>query len=185
VEHDGAGVGALNMAKGDMPNISDQDLGSIMTRVHHLERGLASLSQDMRDGFANVTKQIEGSRQPPYQLWGIMVTVMIGLASFVWWVVTDRQNTSAEQTANALKHVSELIRDIDQNMVSQKEFTLTTERGREYRVQVAENIAAMRADLQRQIDEIKKSQGDTYTVRDAIMEIKSRQRELEETILNR
>lgn len=160
-------------------NQSEQEsLGSIQTRVHHLEQGLTTLSRDVRDGFARITEQFqtqatrfEQERKPQWQAYGVMLSGMVILGTLAYWPIREQQ-----------ARLETLIAKVDDGSVRRAEFDLTQDRGRETRTQLAADIARTGVELQRQIDDLKKSQSDTYSLRDVVIELKQNQKELLERI---
>lgn len=156
-----------------------EDLGSIQTRVHHLEQGLIGLSKDVREGFSRITEQFqaqasrfEQDRRPQWQAYGVMLTGIVVLGTMAYWPIREQQT-----------RLEALINKMDEGKVSRAEFALTQERGREYRERSTEDLTRTTADLQRQIDELKRSAGDTYSLRDAFLEWKQETKELKEMVL--
>ncbi len=192
-------------------NQSEQEsLGSIQTRVSHLEQGLIGISKDMREGFSLITKQIQDQasrfdteRRPQWQAYGLVVTIALAFSGFVWWVNTDRQNAMALQFGKSNDAIATLIAKMDDSKVDVATYNVGAERARETRQNQEKAIdgisakmvpfevhkiqwdaqAAANLTLQRQIDELKKGQSDTYSARDVILDLKSRQRELEDMML--
>lgn len=152
----------------------EHDFGAIQTRVRHLETGLDALATQVRTGFDAISQQLQSDRRPQWQAYGVMLTAMVTLAALVWWPISDKQS-----------RFEDALKDFSKSAVSRSEFDLVQERGKEVRAQINTDIKDVEEGLQRQIDEIRKTAGDTFTVRDALMEMKSRQRELEDMILKR
>lgn len=160
-------------------NQSEQEsLGSIQTRVHHLEQGLTNLSRTMQEGFSKITEQFQTQaarfdqdRKPQWQAYGVMLTGMVILGTLAYWPIREQQG-----------RLEQLIVKMDDQKVDTVTFNLASERGKESRIQINEDIRRGDTELQRQIDEIKRSQGDTYSLRDAFMESKQEIKELKEAV---
>lgn len=164
-----------------MNSAEQESLGSIQTRVSHLEQGLVSLSKDVREGFALLTKQnqdqaarFDQERKPQWQAYGVMLTGMVILGTLAYWPIREQQG-----------RLETLIVKMDDQKVGKAEFTIVQERGKESRQQINDDIKRGNAELQRQIDEIKRAQGDTYSLRDAFMESKQEIKELKDLYFKR
>lgn len=128
----------------------EQDIGSLATRTAHLERGFTELTTQVREGFASVGKQIEASRTPSYQLYAILVPIILTLCGFVWFVVTDRQNAIALQFAESVKANATVIDKLadrqevfKETIVSKSEFAIASERSKEFRDRINEIMRDM------------------------------------------
>lgn len=156
-----------------------EDLGSIQTRVHHLEQGLIGLSKDVREGFSRITEQFqaqasrfEQERRPQWQAYGVMLTAVALLGTMAYWPVREQQT-----------RLETLILKMDEGKVSREEFILTQDRGREYRERAGADLTRTTADLQRQLDDLKRAAGETYSLRDVVVELKQNQKEIQEMVL--
>lgn len=180
------------MPGSNMNQAEQESLGSIQTRVHHLEQGLATLSRNVQDGFAKLAEQITTDRRPQWQAYGVMLTGVALLGALAYWPIREQQGrleailvkmddqkidvatyaVAAERGKESREQVNTALRDIQTNLVPR----------REHELQWAANAREM-SDIQRQIDEVKKNQADTYSARDVLLELKTRQRELEDMVL--
>lgn len=160
-------------------NQSEQEsLGSIQTRVHHLEQGLTNLSRTMQEGFSKITEQFQTQatrfdqdRKPQWQAYGVMLTGMVILGTLAYWPIREQQG-----------RLEQILVKMDDQKVDNVTFNVFSERGKESRLQINEDIRRGDIELQRQIDEIKRTQGDTYSLRDAFMESKQEIKELKEAV---
>lgn len=192
-------------------NQSEQEsLGSIQTRVSHLEQGLVGLSKDVREGFSQIARQsaeqaasfnaqfqsqaarFEQDRRPQWQAYGVMLTGMVILGTLAYWPIREQQT-----------RLESLIVKMDETKIDATTYAVGAERAKESRQSMEKAVdlinakmvpfdvhkiqwdaqAAANANLQMQITELKKAQGDTWGARDALMETKSRLRELEDMVL--
>ncbi|WP_309567051.1 hypothetical protein [Methylobacillus flagellatus] len=145
----------------------------------HVEQSMATLSRDMRDGFALVGKQIteqserfSQSQKPQWQAYGVMVTVVVVLGGLVYWPI--REQGARIETA---------LYQIDKDKLDRTEFVTAQERGKETRERINADILRGDIELQRQIDELKKQAMDTYSLRDVVVELKQNQKEMQEMVL--
>jgi len=161
-------------------NISEQEsLGSLQTRVHHLETSLTSLSKDVREGFARITEQFqaqasrfEQDRRPQWQAYGVMLTGIVVLGTMAYWPIREQQT-----------RLETLILKMDEGKVSREEFVLTQERGKEYRERSGSDLTRVTAEMQRQLDDLKRAAGETYSLRDVVVELKQNQKEIQDMVL--
>jgi len=165
---------------GSTMNQSEQEsLGSIQTRVHHLEQGLSTLSKDVRDGFARITEQFQGQaarfeqdRRPQWQAYGVMLSGMVILGTLAYWPIREQQG-----------RLEALIVKIEERKIDRYEFAIVQDRGKETRERLYADIQRGTSELQRQIDELKKQSLDTYSLRDVVVELKQNQKEIQELVL--
>lgn len=159
-----------------MNQAEQESLGSIQTRVHHLEQSLVGLSKDLREGFAALNKQMQDQsarfdqeRRPQWQAYGVMLTGMVILGTLAYWPIREQQG-----------RLESLIVKMDDQKVGRAEFNVVQERGKESRIQINDDIKRGESELQRQIDELKRQQGDTYSLRDAFLEAKQEIKEIKD-----
>jgi len=161
-------------------NASEQEsIGAIQTRVHHLEQGLAGLSKDVRDGFAQSAKQFadfvarsEQDRRPQWQAYGVMITVIVVLGGLVYWPIREQGS-----------RIEMALVTLNESKISRDEFAITQDRGKETRERITADMKRGEDDLQRQIDELKRQAVDTYSLRDVVVELKQNQKEIQELVL--
>lgn len=173
-----------------MNQTEEAAFGSLQTRVLHVEQSMATLSRDMRDGFALVGKQIteqserfSQSQKPQWQAYSVVLTIALAFASFIWWVNTDRQNNLAALSSKADETLAATISKLADDKIGRSEFVLTQDRGKETRERINADILRGDSELQRQIDELKKQAMDTYSLRDVVVELKQNQKEMQEMVL--
>lgn len=162
-----------------MNHAEQESLGALQTRVSHLEQGLVGLAKDVREGFAQSSKQIsdlgsrfEQERRPQWQAYGVMLTAIVVLGTMAYWPIREQQN-----------RLETLILRMDGEKVDRSEFALAQDRGRENRERVNSDLKRSEDELQRQIDELKKASLDTYSLRDVVVELKQNQKEIQELVL--
>ena len=195
-----------------MDQDSRQSFDVLDTRLRANERGLTDIQSAMRTGFSDITGQItaqynkfeqamaaqgsrfeqqvagqnaliEKQREPKFQIYAIIIPMVIFAVGFVWAILQTQitSKLSAETFAIATERAKETrlgqekaIDRINEKMVPFEVHKI------QWDAQAAANLT-----LQRQIDELKKGQSDTYSARDVILDLKSRQRELEDMMLRR
>lgn len=164
--------------------------GSLQTRVLHVEQSLAALGKDMREGFAQNARQVadiasrfqeqvqaqatrfEQERKPQWQAYGVMLTGIVVLGTMAYWPIREQQT-----------RLEALVIKMDEGKVSREEFALTQERGKEYRERSTSDLKQAVIEVQRQIDDLKKQAGETYSLRDVVVELKQNQKEMQEMVL--
>jgi len=169
------------MPNSGMNQTEEAAFGSLQTRVLHVEQSMAALSKDMRDGFALVGKQIAEqsdrfgqSQKPQWQAYGVMVTVVVVLGGLIYWPIREQGD-----------RIETAIIKIADDKVGRAEWLVTQDRGKETRDRLNADILRGDADLQRQLDELKKQAMDTYSLRDVVVELKQNQKEMQEMVLRR
>lgn len=167
------------MPGSNMNQTEEAAFGSLQTRVLHVEQSMATMSKDMREGFALVGKQIADqserfgqSQRPQWQAYGVMVTVVVVLGGLVYWPIREQGG-----------RIEDALIKIADDKVGRQEWVITQDRGKETRDRLNSDINRGDEDLQRQIDELKRAAGETYSLRDVVVELKQNQKEIQELVL--
>ncbi|MDR6953771.1 hypothetical protein J2X65_003134 [Ancylobacter sp. 3268] len=204
-----------------MDQDSRQSFDVLDTRLRTTERGLADVQSTMRDGFAELTRQIgaqytkfeqamsaQGARfeqqisaqnaliekrsEPKLQIYAIIIPMILGAATFVWAILQTQISSKLNQETFAI--ATERARETRATQEKAME-VLAARQEKDIDAIVAKMVpfevhkiqwdaqAAQNASLQRQVDELKRSSADTYSARDVILRLESRQRELEDLVL--
>lgn len=164
--------------------------GALNERVENLSNRVAGLESHMTRGFSGIEEKISGlassfndKQRPQWQAYGVVITVVVILGSLVYWPIREQQS--------ALK--AEIV-DIGANAFTREELDYRAERSAEDRMRMQASIEAIEASvvprgeheekwrgntaalaaIQNQIDVMRAQAGDTYTLRDAVMDMRER-----------
>jgi len=153
-----------------------------------IESSVASLSSEMRNSVAALSTNIAERNKPQWQALGVALTFCTILGGLAYWPI---------QTATTDLKASVLV--ITEKMVTQKEMEWRTARSAEDRQRTEASIKDLRetqvprqeldrvfqgydqrlVDQQRQIDEVKQTQGSVYGQRDFMLDLRERLDRLE------
>ena len=161
-------------------------LATLTQRVTNIEQSISNLANQ----FSNFINKA-GEQKPPYGLWLTAIGLLFGLGQYWSSLQLDPIKTSldrmAESVANTVqKDVYDQNRDRSWNDTNVRFGKLEAQIGA--MVPRAEHETHWDSenqrfnDQQRQIDEIKSSQANTYSARDIILDLKENQQRLEREI---
>jgi DNA repair exonuclease SbcCD ATPase subunit len=156
-----------------------------------MESAVSSLANEMRTSVAALSTNIAERNKPQWQALGVALTFCTILGGLAYWPI----NAATTDLKAAVLSISE-------NMVTQKEMEWRTARGAEDRVRIEAAVKDVRdaqvpreelsrvwqsddqqkAQLQKQIDELKMAQANTYSARDLLLDMRERQDRLERQI---
>lgn len=140
----------------------------------------------------NQNSLIEKQREPKFQIYAVIIPIVLCAAGFVWAIlqsqITGKLNSetyyiAAERAKESRATTDASIAKITDKMVPFDVHRIQWDANAAALSNLRESIVVLRADMQRQIDEVKRQQGDTYTARDVILRLETRQRELEDIII--
>jgi hypothetical protein len=156
-----------------------------------MESAVSSLANEMRGSVAALATNIAERNKPQWQALGVALTFCTILGGLAYWPINS--------ATTDLKASVSVIMD---KMVTQKEMEWRTARGAEDRQRMEQSIKEVRdaqvpreelsrvwqsddqqkASLQKQIDELKQAQANTYSARDLLLDMRERQDRLERQI---
>ncbi|MFD2142291.1 hypothetical protein [Ancylobacter oerskovii] len=193
-----------------MDQDSRQSFDVLDTRLRANERGLADVQSTMRDGFAELTRQIgtqytkfeqamaaQGARfeqqinaqnaliekrsEPKFQIYAIIIPIILAAVGFVWAILQTQISSKLNQETFVV--ATERAKETRQGQEKAVEAIVAKMVPFEVHKIQWDAQASENASLQRQIDEVKRSSADTYSARDVILRLESRQRELEDLVM--
>ncbi|MCS0459552.1 hypothetical protein [Rhizobium favelukesii] len=168
------------------------DLESEMrSGFRQMETAVSSLAQEMRTSVAALSTNLAERNKPQWQALGVALSFAAILGGLAYWPIQS-----------ATTDLKESLAVITEKMVTQKEMEVRTQRGVEDRQRTDAAIADLRtsqvprqelervwqsddqqkAALQKQIDELKQAQANTYSARDLLLDMRERQDRLERQI---
>jgi DNA repair exonuclease SbcCD ATPase subunit len=165
-------------------NRRQSDLESEMrSGFKQIESSMTALSSEMRSSVAALSANLAERSRPQWQALGVALTFAAMLGGLAYLPV--REATSDLKTSVAM---------LAERMVTQKEMEWRTARGAEDRQRseamikelreeqvprkeldrVFNSYDEQRADIQRQLDEVKQAQGSVYGARDILLDLRER-----------
>ena len=165
-------------------NRRQSDLESEMrSGFKQIESSMTALSSEMRSSVAALSANLAERSRPQWQALGVALTFAAMLGGLAYLPV--REATSDLKTSVAM---------LAERMVTQKEMESRTARGAEDRQRseamikelreeqvprkeldrVFNSYDEQRADIQRQLDEVKQAQGSVYGARDILLDLRER-----------
>lgn len=187
------------MANGNrlMSDEASVNIGALQQRVFGLEnsqRNLAdsftSLASRVETLFANLSSKIEESRRPQYTL--LISVGMFGLAvvSAVGWLAYAPIRENQTDLKGAMVDMAKTVAGLGEKFVSIREADARGGRTQADIIRLNADITSQEvnlrrsieqgdANLQRQIDDQKKAFGDTFSLRDALLQMQRRIDQLE------
>ena len=156
-----------------------------------MESAMSAVAAEMRNSVAALSTNIAERNKPQWQAMGVVLTFCAMLGGLAYWPINS-----------ATTDLKAAVTTISANMVTQKEMEWRTARGSEDRLRTEAAIADLResqvprqemervwqsddqqkAALQKQIDELKQAQANTYSARDLLLDMRERQDRLERQI---
>lgn len=156
-----------------------------------MESAVSSLGTEMRTSVAALSTNIAERNRPQWQAMGVVLTFCAMLGGLAYWPI----NSATTDLKTAVFSISE-------KMVTQKEMEWRTARGAEDRKRTDDAIADLRlsqvprqelervwqsddqqkAAIQKQIDELKQAQANTYSARDLLLDMRERQDRIERQV---
>lgn len=159
-----------------------------------VEQSIASLSNETRNALTSLSNEFRSNQKPQWQAIGVALTFAVVLGGLVYWPIRENQADMKQQlrdlsgSALSVEGFKDFKATYDSNrLVSRQDndtklasiqaniatVTLqTVPRGEHERIWQADQYRF--TDLQRQIDDQKKAFGDTYSLRDTILDLKTR-----------
>lgn len=148
-----------------------------------VESGMASLGNEMRSSVAALSTNLSERNKPQWQAIGVAITFCTVLGGLAYWPI---QSSTTDLKA--------AIVSLSDKIVTQKEMEWRTARSAEDRARTDAAVKEVReaqvpraelervwasqqnidADQQRQLDEIKQTQGSVYGARDVILDLRQR-----------
>lgn len=185
-----------------MSDEASVNIGALQQRVFGLESsqrnlsdGLSNLAQRVETLFAGLATKIEERSRPQYPLLISLGLLGLAVVSSVGWLayapIRENQNDLKSALVEMTKSVSERvsIRELDgrsarttNELIRINTDINALEAITVPRVEQAERMRSVDAQFvsqQRQIDDIKKAFGDTFSLRDALMQMQRRIDQLE------
>ena len=156
-----------------------------------MESAVSSLANEMRSSVAALSTNIAERNKPQWQALGVALTFCTILGGLAYWPINA-----------ATTDLKAAVSTISQNMVSQAEMKWRTDRGLEDRARTDAAIKDLRdaqvprqemervwqaedqqrMQIQKQIDELKASQANTYSARDLLLDLRERQDRMEKQL---
>jgi hypothetical protein len=156
-----------------------------------METAVGSLANEMRTSVAALSTNIAERNKPQWQAIGVALSFCAILGGLVYWPINS-----------ATTDLKAAVVSISDRMVTQKEMEWRTARGAEDRKRGDDAIADLRASqvprqelervwqsddqqkaaLQKQIDELKQAQANTYSARDLLLDMRERQDRIERQV---
>lgn len=156
-----------------------------------MESAVSSLANEMRSSVAALSTNIAERNKPQWQAIAVALSFCTIVGGLVYWPIRD-----------ATSDLKSSITIISEKMVTQDEMIWRTQRGVEDRQRMESAIKEVRdaqvpreelarvwqsddqqkAALQKQIDELKQAQTNTYSARDLLLDMRERQDRLERQI---
>ncbi|WP_245425841.1 hypothetical protein [Rhizobium sp. J15] len=157
-----------------------------------MESAMGAVAAEMRNSVAALSATIAERNKPQWQAMGVVLTFCAMLGGLAYWPI----NSATTDLKSAVAVILE-------KMVTQKEMEWRTARGAEDRKRTDDAIADLRssqvprqelervwtsddqqkAALQKQIDELKQAQSNTYNARDFMLDLRERQDRMERQLL--
>lgn len=143
-----------------------------------IEQSYTNLSNRFETAVAAINSKLEERSKIPWSAVSTGVAVIVAIGGVAYLPIETRQNDLATEIGS-LHTTLERIGDI---VVPRKENEQQWASSAVERQDLKEAIVSDVANLQRQIDEVNKKVGDTYTTRDILLESQKRIDELERTV---
>lgn len=164
---------------------------------------IASLGNTMTAQISGIAADVKKKGEIPWQAYGLLLTGAGMLFYLMYSPIQKEQADLADENREQTLAITKLVDTIRDGYISRTEFEGLTARGKEQRDRQERDIQELRSDvkgivsrdehaerartidsrfidIQRQLDEVKRSQGETYTARDAIMDLKDQVKALQD-----
>lgn len=162
-----------------------------------MEAALSSIANETRSSIAALSQSINERNKPQWQALGVALTFCIALGGLAYWPINAA-------TGDLKVAVGAILAKMD-TMVTQKDLEYRQARSVEDRARTDAAVADLRekqvpreehqthwaseaqvdAALQKQIDELRANQAQTYSARDIILELQESQKRLEREMHSR
>ncbi len=156
-----------------------------------IESSMTSMSSEMRSAVAALSTNLAERNRPQWQAIGVAITFCTVIGGLAYWPI----NASTARLENAVVLLGEKV-------VTRQEMDWRQARGQEDRTRMEASIASVReaqvpraelervwtsedqqrAQMQKQIDELKQGQANTYSARDLLLDMRERQDRLERSV---
>jgi hypothetical protein len=153
-----------------------------------MESAISSLANETRNSIASVSSSIAERNKPQWQALGVALTFATVLGGLAYMPIRE-----------ATSDLKGSVTIITEKMVTQKEMEWRTARGAEDRARTESAVVDLRsqqvprqelervwaaddqqrAQMQKQIDELKQGQASTYSARDILLDLKENQQRLD------
>lgn len=154
--------------------------------IRSVQAGIAAISADVKQQLAAITGEMKNYGKPQWQAIGVGVTVLALMGGILYWPIRDKQGDHQDRLSRIEQnYVPERVhqREWDQRDKALKELRDRTEDNT--KELVPREVFTQRTDeLSRQIAEISRRQGDVYTARDVILDLRNEVRQLKERVYN-
>jgi peptidoglycan hydrolase CwlO-like protein len=143
-----------------------------------IEQSYTNLSNRFETAVAAINTKIEERNKIPWSAVSTGVAVIIAIGGVAYLPIQTRQNdlgAEIETVRTSLDHIGDVV-------VPRKEHELEWANSAVARQDLKETINSHVANLQRQIDELNKKVGDTYTTRDILLEEQKQIDDLERAV---
>ena len=128
-----------------------------------MEASFSSFADETRRAIAGVSSSISERNKPQWQALGVALTFATVLGGLAYMPIR-------EATGDLKSSVSTL----SEKMVTRQEMDWRQARGAEDRARMEDVISTMRADLQRQLDQLSANSSSVYSARDIILDLRQR-----------
>ena len=180
-----------NNGNGFMAEETRVNLGALNQRVLGLEQAfrgigdqITSLSSKIDNSITAINGRFEERNKTPWPALSVAVSVLVIIGGILYWPIKDSQG----RIEAAISQQQVIIGNLGEKFVTIRELDARSARARIDTDRMAADLRKLddasvprveHAALQRQVDDIKKAFGDTFSLRDALQQLQRRIDQLE------